>query len=88
MLVIDIDGEQGEQSWLAVQTRAGFRLRETLSVHTGSGGRHLYLRTAVELGNSVGKLDRIDSRCEAASSSPRQAAIRPADSTNGFAANR
>lgn len=64
VLVVDIDGEQGETSWLTVQMRAGRRLRDTLSVRTGSGGRHLYLRTSGELGNTVGKLGPgIDTRC-------------------------
>ncbi len=54
LLVLDVDGAEGAASLEELQERHG-RLPATLSVATGGGGLHLYLRTLERLGNTAGK---------------------------------
>ncbi len=51
VVVIDVDGQDGEQSLSGMPGQ----LPHTLEVHTGRG-RHLYFTTDRQIGNSVGKL--------------------------------
>jgi hypothetical protein len=54
VVVIDLDGDQGEQSFVDLQTDVE-PLPATLEVRTGNG-RHLYFLSGQPIGNSVGKL--------------------------------
>ena len=55
LLVLDVDGEEGESS-LADLIREHGRLPVTPAARTGSGGWHFYFATSIELGNSVKRL--------------------------------
>ncbi|MEZ5825229.1 MAG: bifunctional DNA primase/polymerase [Geminicoccaceae bacterium] len=59
LLVLDIDGEEGFRSLHALEAVHG-PLPQTISVNTGSGGKHLYFRSddAGEIRNSTGKLGK------------------------------
>ena len=62
--VLDIDGEEGEDSLKALEATHG-DLPPTMEVHTGGGGRHLYfaLPQGLEISNSAGKVGlKIDVR--------------------------
>ena len=54
VVVIDLDGDQGQQSFVDLQTDVK-PLPATLEVRTGNG-RHLYFLSDQPIGNSVGKL--------------------------------
>lgn len=62
--VLDIDGEEGEDSLKALEAAHG-ALPPTMEVHTGGGGRHLYfaLPQGLDISNSAGKVGwKIDVR--------------------------
>lgn len=62
--VLDIDGEEGEDSLKALEAAHG-ALPHTMEAHTGGGGRHLYfaLPQGLEISNSAGKVGfKIDVR--------------------------
>lgn len=64
LFVLDVDGEQGEQSLMDLEQRHG-ELPETLTVLSGGGGRHLYFlcERALEVRNSQSKIaPRLDIR--------------------------
>lgn len=65
LLVVDVDGAEGEASCKALQRRHG-ALPATRWVLTGSGGWHAYFRAPEgPLGNSAGKLGPgLDTRCD------------------------
>jgi len=57
LLVLDVDGAQGEQSLIDLAQR-GFTLPDSYSVRTGSGGQHLYFAwlEGVDVRNSARKI--------------------------------
>lgn len=63
LLVVDVDGPEGEATLLALQARHG-ALPATRWVRTGSGGWHAYFRhPGGRLGNSAGRLGpKLDTR--------------------------
>lgn len=54
VLVLDIDGEAGQQSLMALEAEHG-ALPMTWTVITGSGGQHLYFQWRAGLSNKVGQ---------------------------------
>ena len=61
--VVDLDGDEGIDEWRQLQAQHG--VVSSISVITGSGGRHVYLSMpdGIKLGNSAGKLaPHIDTR--------------------------
>jgi hypothetical protein len=52
-LVIDIDGEQGEESWQRLHAEPV----DTLAVKTGGGGRHLYFRLPAAIPDLTGSVN-------------------------------
>lgn len=61
LVVLDIDGAQGEASFALVCDEL-FPFPETFSVRTGSGGRHLYARAGRSVRSRAGVLPGLDVR--------------------------
>lgn len=57
ILVLDVDGKQGEQSLIDFERR-GFQLPDTLTIRTGGGGQHLYFLwpEGANVRNSAGRI--------------------------------
>lgn len=56
LLVIDVDtkpGSDGSDFWAEIEQTYSF---ETVEVITGSGGRHIYFKTAEEIGSSISRI--------------------------------
>lgn len=54
IVVVDVDGQEGEQTWSALEDSIE-ALPDTLEVQTGRG-RHLYFAANEHIGNSVGRI--------------------------------
>jgi len=61
VLVLDVDGEEGEQTLKQLQKQHGL-LPDTACVRTGSGGAHYYFRCSEVIGNPVKFLPGLDLR--------------------------
>lgn len=67
LIVLDIDGPEGEQSLFELETRRGVRFPATLTSETGHG-RHMYFARWARIPSSVGKLGKgLDIRSDGAS---------------------